>query len=197
MSYFGIRFLICNIFIALFVILLTAAKRLFRGKITEQAQYIMDFSLLALLLVPFLPIRTFGIPDLFAGLGTHGSTITSGTSQGASASGSAAVSAGSGWIRDFAVSVDSRTSLAAGMLLLSVWLIGAAVMGILAIRARLRLYRIDRSALQLENPDACKVFHECCMQLGLRRELPARLVCSPADAQRQRDRMRCGRSGDP
>lgn len=172
MSGFGIRFLICNIFISLFVILLTAAKRLFRGKITEQAQYIMDFSLLALLLVPFLPIRTFGIPDLFAGLGTHGSTITSGTAQGASASGSAAVSAGSGWIRDFAVSVDSRTSLAAGMLLLSVWLIGAAVMGILAIRARLRLYRIDRSALLLENPGACKVFHECCIQLGLRRELP-------------------------
>lgn len=172
MSDFGIRFLICNIFIALFVILLTAAKRLFREKITEQAQYIMNFSLLALLLVPFLPIRTFGIPDFFAGLGTPAGTISSGAAQGAAASGSAAASAGNGWIQDFTVSVDSRTSLAAGMLLLSVWLAGAAVMAILAFRARLRLYRIDRSALLLENPGACKVFRECCMQLGLRRELP-------------------------
>lgn len=172
MSGFGIRFLICNIFISLFVILLTAAKRLFRGKITEQAQYLMDFSLLALLLVPFLPIRTFGIPDLFAELGAHAGTLSSRAAQGAAASGSAAAPAGNGWIQDFAISVDSHTSLAAGMLLLSVWLIGAAVMGILAIRVRLRLYRIDRSALLLENPDACKVFHECCIQLGLRRELP-------------------------
>lgn len=172
MSYFGIRFLICNIFIALFVILLSAAKRLFRGKITEQAQYIMNFPLFVLLLVPFLPTRIFGIPDLFARLGAHAGTLSSRAAQGAAASGSAAAPAGNGWIRDFAISVDSRTSLAAGMLLLSVWLIGAAVMGILAIRARLRLYRIDRSALLLENPDACKVFHECCIQLGLRRELP-------------------------
>lgn len=123
MSGFGIQFLICNIFIALFVILLTAAKRLFRGKITEQAQYIMNFSLFVLLLVPFLPIRTFGIPDLFAELGAHAGTLSSGTAQGASASGSTAASVGGSWIRDFTVSVDSRTSLAAGMLLLSVWLL--------------------------------------------------------------------------
>ena len=172
MSGFGIQFLICNIFIALFVILLTAAKRLFRGKITEQAQYLMDFSLLALLLVPFLPIRTFGIPDLFAELGAHAGTLSSGTAQGASASGSTAASVGGSWIRDFTVSVDSRTSLAAGMLLLSVWLLGAAVMGVLAFRARLRLYRIECSALLLENPITCRIFRECCIQFGLRREPP-------------------------
>lgn len=172
MSYFGIRFLICNIFISLFVILLTAAKRLFRGKITEQAQYIMNFPLFVLLLVPFLPTRIFGIPEFFARLGAHAGTLSSGAAQGAAASGSAAAPAGNGWIQDFAISVDSRTSLAAGMLLLSVWLLGAAVMGILAFRARLRLYRIDRSALLLENPGACKIFRECCKQFGLRRELP-------------------------
>ena len=47
-------------------------KRLLRGRIPEQTQYAMDFTCLAVLVIPFLPIRTEGIRNILYGLGPPG-----------------------------------------------------------------------------------------------------------------------------
>ena len=171
MSGFGIRFLICNLFIMLFISILTCAKRLLRGRITEQAQYAMNFSFLALLIIPFFPLRNQDFMSILAGLNSRSAAVVSGASEAISGAGASAP-VESTWMRDFAVSVDSRTSLAAGMILIAVWLLGATVMGILAILAYLRLRSIDRSALPLENPDARRIFRQCCGELGIERAIP-------------------------
>lgn len=168
MSGFGIRFLICNLFIMLFISILTCAKRLLRGRITEQAQYAMDFSFLALFIIPFLPLQSPDFPNILSGLNSRSEAVVSGTAEGISRMGA---SVGSTWIRDFAVSVDSQTSSTAGMVLIAVWLLGAAVTGILVFLAYRRLRRIERSALPLENPDACRIFRQCCGELGIKRDV--------------------------
>ena len=131
MSGFGIRFLISNLFIMLFISILMLAKRLLQGRITEQAQYAMNFSFLALLIIPFLPLESPDFLNLLAGLSSRAGAVAP-AAEGISRAGASA-SAESTWIRDFAVSVDSRTSSTAGMILIAIWLLGAAVMGVLAL----------------------------------------------------------------
>ena len=171
MSGFGIRFLISNLFIMLFISILMLAKRLLQGRITEQAQYAMDFSFLSLLIIPFLPLESPDFLNLLAGLSSRSGAVAPAAAERISRAGASA-SEESTWIRDFAVSVDSRTSSTAGMILIAVWLLGAAVMGVLALLAYRRLRRIERSSLPLENTDACRIFRQCCGELGINKTLP-------------------------
>ena len=148
-------------------------KRLLRGRIPEQTQYAMDFTCLAVLVIPFLPIRTEGIRNILYGLGRLGESASSGAGNTQVGAYTSSAASEAGWITDFAVSVDSRTSSAAGIILILIWLLGAVVMGALVFRAYLQLSRIDKSSLPLENPDACRIFRLCCAQLNLKKTLPA------------------------
>ena len=50
--------------------------------------------------------------------------------------------------------------------------LGAAVMGVLALLTYRRLRRIERASLPLENTDACRIFRQCCRELGINKTLP-------------------------
>ncbi len=65
MLLFGIRFFICNVFIALMIGIILAAKQIFKKHLSSRMQYHLWFIMLALLTVPFLPIRLIGFMQIF------------------------------------------------------------------------------------------------------------------------------------
>jgi len=66
---FMIRFLICNVFISGIIGILLIAKRIFKDNLSSRMQYNLWLFLLGLLIVPFIPFRPIGFPQMFSWLG--------------------------------------------------------------------------------------------------------------------------------
>ena len=88
MAGFMIRFLICNVFISGIIGILLIAKRIFKNNLSSRMQYNLWFLLLGLLVVPFMPFRLIGFPQIFSWLGSlrnfpaSGNAITTGEAAG-------------------------------------------------------------------------------------------------------------------
>ena len=76
---FMIRFFICNVFISGIIGILLIAKRLFKNILSSRMQYHLWFLLLGLLVVPFIPFRLIGFPQIFSWLGSLRRFPSSGT----------------------------------------------------------------------------------------------------------------------
>lgn len=173
MTDFMIHFLICNLFIGVIIILLFGLKRIFRNTLTGRTQYNLWFLLLALLAVPFLPISS-GQPAAFLARLPFGvRRILSGGGGGAgTASGAASADTAAGWMNDFAISVSSRTPSILGLVLTGVWTAGILIMILLVIRSSLRLRRIKKSALPLQNPEVQTIYAGCLRDMNLTKSIP-------------------------
>lgn len=68
MADFMIRFLICNVFISGIIGILLIAKRIFKVNLSSRMQYNLWFLLLGLLVVPFIPFRLIGFPQILSWL---------------------------------------------------------------------------------------------------------------------------------
>ena len=66
MADFMIRFLLCNVFISIIIGILFAVKRLLKNKLTSRIQYNLWFLLLGLLTVPFIPIQSPQLLQIFS-----------------------------------------------------------------------------------------------------------------------------------
>lgn len=165
---FGIRFIICNIFIALFICLLFAVKRIFKNHLSGHMQYHLWFLLLALLAMPFLPVSPAGFLQRSVGSGKDLSTPAKTTllpSTGIVNKSTA------DWMKDFSISVSRELPAFLGPLLLSLWLIGICLMLVLMIRARMGLRRLKKSALPLQNNEVQKLYDACIHEMGLSKKI--------------------------
>lgn len=168
---FGIRFILCNIFIAVFIVLLLTVKRIFRKHLSGQMQYHLWFLLLALLAVPFLPISPTRFLQLsFRADNANGSSHPMETAgQTPPVTGSASTA---DWIKDFSISMSREFPSFLGPLLFSLWLIGICVMVVLTVRAGLKLHRLEKSALPLQNKEVQKLYDACIHEMHLCRKIP-------------------------
>lgn len=173
MTDFIIHFLICNLFIGAVIILLFTLKRIFRNTLTGRTQYNIWFLLLALLAVPFLPISPQQVTAFFSWLpfGDSGS-LPGAASSGNAADGVHAVTGAAGWMNDFAISVSSRTPSILGLVLAGVWTAGILIMILLVIRSSMRLRRIKKSALPLQNPEVQTIYAGCLRDMNLTKSVP-------------------------
>lgn len=173
MTDFIIHFLICNLFIGAVIILLFTLKRIFRNTLTGRTQYNIWFLLLALLAVPFLPISPQQVTAFFSWLpfGDSGS-LPGAASSGNAADGVHAVTGATGWMNDFAISVSSRTPSILGLVLAGVWTAGILIMILLVIRSSMRLRRIKKSALPLQNPEVQTIYAGCLRDMNLTKSVP-------------------------
>lgn len=87
MADFMIRFLLCNVFISGIIGILMIAKRIFKNNLSSRMQYHLWFVLLGLLIVPFLPFRLVGIPQIFSWLCSLRIVPSSGTGKNISCMG--------------------------------------------------------------------------------------------------------------
>ena len=172
MANFMIRFFICNVFISGIIGILLIAKRIFKNNLSSRMQYNLWFLLLGLLVVPFIPFRLIGFPQIFSWLGSlrnspaSGTAITMGEAAGINRTGN------TDWMNDFALSVNSETPSIAGYILLGIWIVGIFAMIILVIKSSLRLHTLEKSALPLQNPEVRRLYHRCLEEMEIHRNIP-------------------------
>lgn len=171
MAGFMIRFLICNLFIGAAAAILLAARHLPGKLLSGRMQYNLWFLLLGLLAVPFLPFRLTGFPRLLSRLGSLYPLALSDTGS-MDSQGIMAPAGDLGWLKDFTLSVSSRTPSIAGNILLGIWLFGILAMILLTVKSLLRLQNIKRTALPLQNPEIRRLYRRCLEELHITKEIP-------------------------
>ena len=172
MANFMIRFLICNVFISGIIGILLIAKRIFKNNLSSRMQYNLWFLLLGLLVVPFIPFRLIGFPQIFSWLGSLRSSPSSNTGTAMGETIGADPTENINWMNDFTLSVNSETPSIAGYILLGIWIIGIFAMIILVIKSSLRLRNLKKSALPLQNPEVRRLYYRCLGEMGIHRNIP-------------------------
>lgn len=172
MADFMIRFLICNVFISGIIGILLIAKRIFKNNLSSRMQYNLWFLLLGLLVVPFIPFRLIGFPQIFSWLGSLRSSPSSNTGTAMVETIGADPTRNVNWMNDFTLSVNSEAPSIAGYILLGIWIVGILAMIILVIKSSLRLRNLEKSALPLQNKEVRKLYHHCLEEMGIHRDIP-------------------------
>lgn len=169
---FMIRFLICNVFISGIIGILLIAKRIFKNNLSSRMQYNLWFLLLGLLVVPFMPFRLIGFPQIFSWLGSLRSSPSSNTETAMGETIGTAPTGNVNWMNDFTLSVNSEAPSIAGYILLEIWIVGILAMIILVIKSSLRLRNLEKSALPLQNKEVRRLYHHCLEEMGIHRDIP-------------------------
>ncbi len=172
MANFTIRFLICNMFISGIIGILLIAKRIFKNNLSSRMQYNLWFLLLGLLVVPFVPFRLIGFPQIFSWLGSLRSSPSSGTETAMEEAVGTNPMGNTDWMNDFTLSVNNKTPAIAGYILLGIWIVGILAMFLLIIKSSLRLRNLERSALTLQNKEVRRLYNHCLEEMGIHRDIP-------------------------
>lgn len=172
MSDFMIRFLICNLLIGGIIGMILAAERLLKNILSGRMQYNLWLVLLALLTVPFLPIRPVSLLQVFAWIAnlSHSDFTNPGAARHAAAGPD--LSGTADWMNDFALSVGSKTPATVGLVLCAIWMAGMLVMTVPVIKSSVRLHTLKKSALPLQNPEIRVLYAGCLAEMGITRHIP-------------------------
>lgn len=165
---FGIHFLICNIFISVFIPVIIGLKHLLNKYISAPALYRLWILLLGLMTVPFLPKNMFSVLQKFSLYSGAHSVFTEKPSLSPFIGSDAAL----GKINDFAISISDKTPSLLCIFLLVIWISGQAFMCVLTLRSFLRVHALERSALPLQHQQAQKLYHSCCKEMRIKKEVP-------------------------
>ena len=172
MGDFMIRFLMCNVFISGIIGILLIAKRTFKNNLSSRMQYNLWFLLLGLLVVPFIPFRLIGFPQIFSWLIYLRSSPASGTETAMGESSGTNPAGNADWMNDFTLSVNSETQYIAGYILFVIWIVGILAMIILVIKSSLRLRSLKKSALSLQNKEVRRLYLHCLEETGTHSKIP-------------------------
>ena len=165
---FEIHFLICNIFISVFIAVIIGLKPLLSKYISAPALYRLWFLLPGLMTVPFLPKSMFSVLQKFSlSSGTH-SVFAEKPSLHPFIGSDAAFEK----VNDFAVSISDKTPSLLCIFLLGIWISGGAFMCVLTFRSFLRLHALKGSALPLQHQQVQKLYHSCCNEMRIKKEVP-------------------------
>ncbi len=178
-SSFEIRFLISNLAISLLVLVILLVKRVFKRHLSLRVQYNIWFLFLFMLALPILPVRSEGflnLSRLFSYLADLGGSVKDNAIQN-NVTTAANQSGMVNWLRDFSVSVDRAAPSILTILLLVLWLGGAAVMLILTLRSSLKIKLLISSALPVQSPQVKGIIADCCSLLNIEKEIPV-LSCA-------------------
>ncbi len=141
-------------------------KKLLKKSLSARLQYNLWFLVFILLTVPFLPFRLRGIPQIISRIAvSDGGAFSSAASR--RAAGIALQNVSSDWLGDFAISVNRGNPSLFGRIFLIIWIAGMLTMMILMTKSGLRLYRIEKSALPLQNQKVHQLFDACCREMHL------------------------------
>lgn len=172
MTSFIIHFLTCNLLISGMIVLLLIVKKLWRNHLTSRTQYNLWFLPLCLMAVPFLPVRSDRILSLISRITGLDRPIFPGGSPVDTADVFGPSAAASGWMNDFTISVSNQTSSRIGTVLFGIWIIGIAVMVLFSLRSSLRLCRIKKSALPLQDRAVRNLYKRCLEEIRVTRRIP-------------------------
>ncbi len=172
MADFGIRFFLCNIFICIIIGILLIAKRALKNHLTSRMQFNLWFLLLGLLAVPFIPLRSIGVPQVLAWIETWKNTALSNKGMITETAASQNISGTVKQINDYALSISNETPSIVGLILCEIWLAGIIVMLLLVVRSVSRLNTLKKSALPLQNKTIHILYNSCLQEMKIKRKIP-------------------------
>lgn len=172
MLQFGIRFFICNVFIALMIGIILAARQIFKKHLSSRMQYHLWFIMLALLAVPFLPIRLVGFVQIFSWFENLNLSSVSNTDAILQTTSTLAHMGSPDWMNDYSISVSKGTPSVIEFLPVAIWLAGILSMIILVVKSRIRLRHLKKSALPLQNQVVRKLYNKCLQEMKLKKMIP-------------------------
>lgn len=172
MQSFSFHFLICNIFITIIISIFLITKQLLKNQLSGRTQYNLWFLLLLLLAVPFLSFRPRGVVQFFLWIKSFKTTGTFETNIINQTTTATVSPATTNWMNNFSISVTKEPPFALNYLFWIIWLFGIVVMILFMTKSRLRLHRIEKSALPLQNQKFLKLFEECILEMKIKQNIP-------------------------
>ena len=170
MTGFALRFLICNLYLSLILVGFLLIRHLLKNQLSARMSYRLWFPLLALFVVPFLPLGLSRFSFSFLNNLFFRSLSDTSVSHG---NGFDTLEASSGnWINDLSLSVHAHSHSGISFLLLALWILGMLFAILLSCKSLFHLHRIKRSSLQLQDPEAVLLYQQCAQELGVEKEIP-------------------------
>ncbi|WP_216696541.1 BlaR1 family beta-lactam sensor/signal transducer [Anaerostipes faecalis] len=170
---FIVHFFICNIFISVIIGFFLICRKLFKNHLTSRMQYNLWFLLLALLAVPFLPLRSLDFSRMLSWIiNLKTFSVSNSDFIKEKAIDSTNPAGLSNWMNDFAISVHSKSPSTIGIILWIIWISGILVMITLMVKSFLHLQTLKKSALPLQNINIRKLYHDCMEEMKITREIP-------------------------
>ncbi len=146
-----------------------------KKQLSPRLQYNLWFILLFLLIIPFLPVHSFSLSQLFTwigGLWTDDGTAKAGkvtaTDHAVNTNQTSALAV----MNDFTVSVSSKIPSWIYVLFIVLWIAGMIIMFWLLFRSWKRLAVIEKSALPLQNEKVRDIYQDCLRVLGIKKAIP-------------------------
>ena len=169
---FFIHFLVCNLLISGMIGILFCIKNLLKSHLTNRTQYNLWFLPLCLMVVPFLPIQSDHVFSMFSWFTDFSQRADRINNTVNTANTFHSPDTVSDWMNDFTISVSNRTPSLIGMILFGIWIIGILAMILLVLKSSIRLYRVKRSALPLQNREVRKLYKKCLEEMHITKKIP-------------------------
>ena len=172
MSNWIIHFLINNIFICIFTLVIIGTKKLLKKYLSAATQYHLCFLLFLLLAVPFFPVQIHG-SQLFSWL--HFFHTDSGLNSGTDTLSKLTSNTQNNLlnqVNDFSVSISSRFSGGLNTILFLIWIMGVMIMSVLTLHSLNYVRSIKRSALPLQNQQVKTIYYDCLKELKISHQVP-------------------------
>ena len=167
MSDWSIHFLISNILICIFTLVIIGTKKLLKKYLSAATQYHLWFLLFLLLAVPFFPVQIHG-SQLFSWL--HFFHTDSGLNSGTDTLSKLTSNTQNNLlnqVNDFSVSISSRFSGGLNTILFLIWIMGVMIMSVLTLHSLNYVRSIKRSALPLQNQHVKTIYYNCLKELKI------------------------------
>lgn len=149
-------------------------RKLCKRQLTMQAQYNLWFLFLFVLFLPFIP-RTFLLPDFMDNILKNLGKSLRADSQSAWSSASELIGGRAGessLLQDFAVSSSGMAPAYFSRVFIDLWIAGMIFMTGLTIRSSLKIARIKKASLPLQNQQLQALFSSCLKEAGVKRNIP-------------------------
>ena len=172
MSDWSIHFLISNILICIFTLVIIGTKKLLKKYLSAATQYHLWFLLFLLLAVPFFPVQIHG-SQLFSWL--HFFHTDSGLNSGTDTLSKLTSNTQNNLlnqVNDFSVSISSRFSGGLNTILFLIWIMGVMIMSVLTLHSLNYVRSIKRSALPLQNQQVKTIYYDCLKELKTSHQVP-------------------------
>ena len=172
MSDWSIHFLISNILICIFTLVIIGTKKLLKKYLSAATQYHLWFLLFLLLAVPFFPVQIHG-SQLFSWL--HFFHTDSGLNSGTDTLSKLTSNTQNillNQVNDFSVSISSQFSGDLNTILFLIWITGVMIMSVLTLHSLNYVRSIKRSALPLQNQQVKTIYYDCLKELKISHQVP-------------------------
>ena len=172
MSDWSIHFLISNILICIFTLVIIGTKKLLKKYLSAATQYHLWFLLFLLLAVPFFPVQIHG-SQLFSWL--HFFHTDSGLNSGTDTLSKLTSNTQNNLlnqVNDFSVSISSQFSGGLNTILFLIWIMGVMIMSVLTLHSLNYVRSIKRSALPLQNQQVKTIYYDCLKELKISHQVP-------------------------